>query len=242
MRDGSKKWLPSHWEELLGLTIEAMTSIADRKPIWTFGGGTSLAIDLKHRISYDIDAFVDSASLIKELIPNVNEVTKRVCWNSVTQRADFHWPGHYLKLFVMDKGEIDFINASTVVDNPTFSFNFGGSVVQRERPAEVIAKKIRNRSSTFKPRDAFDLAAVFINCPAELEIAAQSPFLFSDAYKRISLGISLRKQAFQQAILEEVNPTEYGSSFIEEAADTALEAISFMRSKSSLENNDIPTP
>jgi hypothetical protein len=44
--------------------VHSVTTDGEPAPIWTFGGGTSLAIDLGHLVSYDIDAFLDSAKII----------------------------------------------------------------------------------------------------------------------------------------------------------------------------------
>jgi Nucleotidyl transferase AbiEii toxin, Type IV TA system len=160
VRDGSGRGLPSQWQKLMSLTLEAIDSVSsgDNAPEWTFGGGTSLAIDLGHRISYDIDAFMDSAKLIHALAPNRNEVTRSICWNDATGRPDYQWPGHYLKLFVAGVGEIDFLSSVLLTDNAVVPFEFGGRTISRERPAEVMAKKLHHRGSTFKARDVFDLA------------------------------------------------------------------------------------
>src|SRR5690606_40060537 len=115
MRDGSGKWQPSHWKELLSATIEAIYSVSEDQSVWSFGGGTSLAIDLEHRISYDIEGAVDSASLIKKLVPDINPVTRSISWNELLQRADFVWPGSLLTFKIAGKGEIDFSNVSNIV-------------------------------------------------------------------------------------------------------------------------------
>jgi hypothetical protein len=59
--------------------LEALDSVSGHgEVIWTFGGGTALAIDLGHRISYDVDIFLDSAAVTKRLVPVTNEVTRRL--------------------------------------------------------------------------------------------------------------------------------------------------------------------
>jgi hypothetical protein len=110
-------------------------------PIWTFGGGTSLAIDLSHLVSYDIDALLGSAKIIQRLVPVNNMTTRAICWNAQTQRPDYHYPGHYLKLVVQGVGEIDILGASPLLEGATIAFEFGGRSILRERSSEV-AKKI----------------------------------------------------------------------------------------------------
>ncbi|CAN7529878.1 nucleotidyl transferase AbiEii/AbiGii toxin family protein [Rhizobium sp. LjRoot254] len=235
MRDGSGKWLPSRWHELMGSCLEAIDSVSSHgEVIWTFGGGTALAIDLGHRISYDVDIFLDSAAVTKRLVPVTNEVTRRICWNPKTGRADYQWPGSYLKLIVFGKGEIDFLNATTLVETPTAPFEFAGRVLMRERPREIIAKKIYYRGSVFKGRDVFDLACTYHIMPEELRIAARSSYLSPDILKRVEFRINSQKEALTEAIAEDTNPTEIGIPLIETACETALAAIGMMEREAGL--------
>jgi len=211
--------------------VDSVTTDPDRPPDWTFGGGTSLAIDLGHRVSYDIDAFVDSAKIIHRLVPVENTVTRMICWNPETERADFRYSGHYLKLIVKGVGEIDFLNASPLLEEATTPFEYKGRAIARERPAEVIAKKIYYRGSLFKGRDVFDLAGTFIAIPNELAHASQSPFLTPDVFARVRLRIEARIKAFKDEVKEEVNPTKFGNSYIHDACSLALEALDFMENR-----------
>lgn len=222
----------------MDLTLQAFDSVVPEggpAPSWTFGGGTSLAIDLQHRISYDLDAFVDSARVIQSLVPVRNETTRRICWNSETGRADFNYPGHYLKLIVKGVGEIDFLGASTILADATVPFLFEGRTISRERPAEVIAKKIYHRGATFKSRDLFDLAGTYLVQSNELAHAAASPFLTPDVYARLRLRIETRKDALKEEMHEEVNPTPFGQSYIHRSYDLATEALDFMQSSEASE-------
>ncbi|WP_456838687.1 nucleotidyl transferase AbiEii/AbiGii toxin family protein [Bradyrhizobium sp. USDA 4486] len=58
MKDGSGRWLPSRWEDLLQKALVALDSREGGAGPWTFGGGTALAQILAHRISYDVDIFL----------------------------------------------------------------------------------------------------------------------------------------------------------------------------------------
>ncbi len=232
MRDGYGRWLPSQWQHLMKLTLQALDSVTptdEPAPEWTFGGGTSLAIDLEHRISYDIDAFLDSARVIQSLVPVRNPVTREICWNSETQRADYQYPGKYLKLIIKGFGEIDFLGASPLLEDATTPFEFQERTILRELPSEIIGKKIYYRGSTFKARDVFDLAGTYLALPDSLRTAAASPFLTSEVYDRARLRIEARIGAFEEEILEELNPTEFGRSYMRDACQLALEALDFMR-------------
>jgi hypothetical protein len=214
--------------ELTLRAIDSVTTAAEPAPVWTFGGGTSLAIDLGHRVSYDIDAFMDSASIIQRLVPIRNEVTRIICWNSETERSDYQYPGHYLKLNIMGAGEIDFLSASPLLEDATIPYEFAGRIIKRERPAEIIAKKIYYRGSTFKSRDVFDLASTRAAMPEELIVAAASPFLTPDIYARVRLRIEARLKAFESEMREEINPTDFGKDYLENSCSLALEALESM--------------
>jgi hypothetical protein len=71
---------------------------------WSLGGGTALALHLNHRISFDVDIFLDHPGALKELMKNPK--TKRLS-------DDREFPGNYLKI-IRPEGEIDFILAATM--------------------------------------------------------------------------------------------------------------------------------
>jgi len=222
------------------LTLRAIDSVSTETqiPAWSFGGGTALAIDLEHRISYDIDVFLDSATVTKALVPVNNTVTRGICWNPLTDRADYQWPGSYLKLIIFEVGEIDFLNTASLVADPVVPFQFEGPNIQRERAAEIVAKKIYYRGPLFKSRDIFDLAGTYLKMPAELQVAAQSPFLTPDIIKRVRLRIATRKAAYDAEVAEETNPTEFGLSYRKNACDIALNALDFMEKERTAEGID----
>lgn len=230
MRDGSGRWLPSQWRRLTALTLDAIDSVPeiDRAPEWTFGGGTSFATDLGHRVSYDIDVFVDSAKVIQALVPVRNDVTRSICWNKLTGRADFQRPGHYLKLIVLDMGEIEFLSSASLLDDAIVPFSFEDRTIKRERPAEVIAKEIYRRGASFKARDVFDLAGTFLLKADELTVAAASPYLSREVISRVRLRIQLREAALREELFEETDPTDFGESYINDACRLSLEALDFM--------------
>jgi len=57
-------------------------------------------------------------------------------------------------------GEIDVICCRALLPHPTESARIRGRIVDLEKPAEIIAKKVFHRGATLQPRDMFDLAAV----------------------------------------------------------------------------------
>jgi len=201
--------------------LEAIDSLADGPGQWTFGGGTALARDLDHRVSYDVDIFLDSSRTMKLLSPNVNPATRALC-------DTWHWPGNYLKLIVSDLGEIDFLNSSTYTDDPTAEFLFDGRTILKERPCEIIAKKLIYRASTYKERDMFDLAATWLFDRDEVFKAAASPFLPEMKIKAAIARVELGRKLFQSNMRSEINPTERGETFIDGTCGIALEALDAM--------------
>ena len=105
--------------------------------------------DSEERVSYDVDIFLDSSTVLKNLAPNINSVTKSLC-------DTWRWPGKYLKLTLRDVGEIDFLNAPSYIDNPTYQLKFGDRSIAAERSAEIATKKLVYRASTYTARDTFD--------------------------------------------------------------------------------------
>ncbi|PZA11964.1 hypothetical protein DNX69_08000 [Rhodopseudomonas palustris] len=190
--------------------------------LWTFGGGTALAQILDHRISYDVDIFLDSSAALKNLAPSVNPVTKALCdtWN---------WPGKYLKLILRNVGEIDFLNAPSYIDQPTYELRFGARLIPAERAAEIGTKKLKYRASQYTPRDAYDFAAIYLHDREALREIAECPAI-SDAEVAAALDrLNLVKGDYQADMRNVINPTARGEEFIDQACEIALQALAELR-------------
>lgn len=222
MKDGSGRWLPSRWEDLLQKVLIALDSLEGGAGPWTFGGGTALAQVLGHRISYDVDIFLDSSTVLKNLAPNVNPVTKSLC-------DTWQWPGKYLKLIVRNVGEIDFLNAPSYTANPTYDLKFGERVIAAERPAEIATKKLVYRASTFTARDAFDLAAILLHDRPALDEIAKSPAITHHVVSSALNRLNLAKGQYQSEMRSLINATPRGEEFIDRACEIALGALGEIR-------------
>jgi hypothetical protein len=222
MKDGSGRWLPSRWEDLLRTALVALDSLEGGAGPWTFGGGTALAQILGHRISYDVDIFLDSSTALKQLAPNVNPVTKSLC-------DTWQWPGRYLKLILRDVGEIDFLNAPSYIDNPTYELKFGERAIAAERSAEIATKKLVYRASSYTARDAFDLAAIFLHDRSALAEIAQCPAITQHVVSSALNRLNLAKSRYQAEMRSLINATSRGEEFIDRACDIALEALAEIR-------------
>lgn len=222
MKDGSGRWLPSRWKDLLGTALLALDSLEGGAGPWTFGGGTALAQILDHRISYDVDIFLDSGTDLKNLAPNMNPVTKSLC-------DTWQWPGKYLKLILRDVGEIDFLNAPSYIDKPTYELRFNERSIAAERSAEIATKKLVYRASTYTARDAFDLAAIFLHDRSALAEVAQCPAITQHVVSAALNRLNLAKGQYQAEMRSLINATSRGEEFIDRACDLALEALTEVR-------------
>lgn len=183
-----------------------------------FGGGTALAQILGHRISYDVDIFLDSSTALKNLAPNINPVTKSLC-------DSWQWPGKYLKLILRDVGEIAFLNAPSYTANPTYDLKFGERSIAAERSAEIATKKLVYRASTFTARDAFDLAAIHLYDRSALGEIARSPAITHHVVSSALNRLNLAQHQYQSEMRSLINATPRGHDLIDGACEMALEAL-----------------
>ncbi|GGK31619.1 nucleotidyl transferase AbiEii/AbiGii toxin family protein [Salinarimonas ramus] len=127
---------------------------------WTLGGGTALMIAAEHRLSRDIDVFIDSPEYLTYLSPRLGGET---VWNC----AAYDESANFLKLR-FSEGEIDFIAAVAVSQLPAKRITLdlsreGGSPsteILVEHPVEIALKKLFYRGSYLLIRDAFDICVV----------------------------------------------------------------------------------
>jgi predicted nucleotidyltransferase component of viral defense system len=113
-----------------------------------------------HRLSKDVDIFINDPQFINYLTPRLNNVAE-----SLTR--DYIEEHNYVKL-IFPEGEIDFVAAPTITTAPTTREEILGRPFLVETSAEIIAKKIWHRGDSFKGRDILDTAMVAEREPAEL--------------------------------------------------------------------------
>lgn len=149
---------PTEWPVLFDLAVAILDHfqrVNGFVPDWSFGGGTALMLQIDHRESHDIDLFLDDP----QILPFLNPETQGISLERRPDSYDSDGSG-VLKLAYLDLGEIDFICAPNIVDDPVTRSEVRGRAVALETPAEIIAKKVYFRGWNFQPRDMFDLAAV----------------------------------------------------------------------------------
>ena len=109
-----------------------------------------------HRLSRDIDAFIDDPQYLGIMSPKVTEVWNCRTWDEAP---------HYLKL-IYAEGEVDFIVSGPLsgLGVDTFEVDLTDLPAARkvsikvEHPAEIALKKMHYRPTMLKPRDIFDIA------------------------------------------------------------------------------------
>ena len=114
----------------------------------------------EHRLSKDIDAFIDDPQYLSLLSPRLGGEDIWAC-------ETFDETAHDLKL-VYPEGEIDFIVAGSITGISAESkaidmdaIRAGSScVVDVEHPVEIALKKLSYRGNLLKIRDVFDIAVV----------------------------------------------------------------------------------
>jgi hypothetical protein len=161
----------SPWRLLLERAIEGLDRFrAVRQPVpdWVLGGGTALMLHTGHRVSKDIDAFIDDPQYLSLLSP-------RLAGEAIWSCEAFEEAGNHLKL-IYPEGEIDFIVAAPITDIPAqpITIEPGGArpvaprLIDVEHPVETALKKLFYRASLLKVRDIFDIAVVDARFPAQL--------------------------------------------------------------------------
>ena len=148
----------SQWEKLFDQAVSIIRqanspfSIVDD---WTFGGGTALMLQIGHRESFDIDIFIEDPQVLPFLNPWTQGYTLEI------DPDEYQTDGiRALRIIFAGIGEIDYICAPSLTEEPVNTSIVRGTKVSLETPAEIIAKKIYYRGASLQPRDMFDIACV----------------------------------------------------------------------------------
>jgi Nucleotidyl transferase AbiEii toxin, Type IV TA system len=153
----------SQWQRLLDRAADGLDRLrkADQPvPPWLLGGGTALMLHAGHRLSKDIDIFIQDPQYLPFLSPRLGGED---VWNCDT----FEEAAQHLKL-IFPEGEIDFIVAPPITNLSSEKKSVdmseigrpGPLVVDVEYPVEIALKKLVYRGRMLKVRDIFDIAVV----------------------------------------------------------------------------------
>jgi hypothetical protein len=142
------------WRTLLKRAILRLGAVGVED--WMLGGGTMLMLRYAHRLSRDIDIFINDVQYLSYLSPRLNE--------TLDDPANYSETANVLRLFYAE-GEIDFLAVAPVIPplEPE-SFPLGDVEARNVIPAmpdiEIIAQKLFYRAWAFTGRDLYDFATV----------------------------------------------------------------------------------
>lgn len=125
------------------------------------GGGTRLMLALNHRLSDDIDLFVDSPAWLPYVSPRLNDMFE-------SELAGYNEDNAHVKLRFAE-GEIDFVVAAPLLPESSTAWNPAApeTVFPMEFPAEVLAKKLFFRGWALTARDLFDWVILQTKAPPD---------------------------------------------------------------------------
>lgn len=150
------------WRAVLGYAVRILDDLDARgqgTPPLTLGGGTVLMLRHRHRLSRDVDLFVDDVQWLPFFSARLNDLVERLALDCVEQ-------ANTVKL-VFPPGDVDLIVAAPVTRTPaTEILAFDGRTFRLETTAEILAKKLFHRAAHLQMRDVFDLVAVAEADPA----------------------------------------------------------------------------
>lgn len=166
---------------------------------WTFGGGTVLMLRHRHRVSKDIDIFLDDPQWLGYFNPEISDAADEIADFAIVDRR-------FLKLYCPE-GEIDFIVAGNISRNPTVETDIFGRMVRAETTPEIIAKKLVYRAVDFTARDLFDLSlALHVDLKGMVEIQALSAPHAQTILSRIDSNRARFEEDYQAIIALDWHP------------------------------------
>lgn len=152
------------WSALLTVATDALRRVAavTRSPVpWTFGGGTALAWQYRHRESHDIDIFLPDPQWLGFFDPERSPIAEHFVTDAVVTGTTVRW--------ALPQGRIDFIVAPPLTPFPARSLFWAEQPIPVEAPVEIATKKLYFRRHALLPRDIFDVLVVMRQDPAAVQ-------------------------------------------------------------------------
>ncbi len=197
----------SRWDDLLALALTHMESVGVGRRDWTWGGGTVLMLRHRHRLSRDVDLFLNDVQTLAYLSPRLND--------SVASTVDsYSEQANHLRCVVNGLGEIDYLAVAPVIDFEPETMDLPEhGIVQVMSDREILAQKIHYRATALKGRDLFDFATV----------THVRPELLLDAKLH---GVATGKRAVLEKSLNQRDSLENDYAAVE-PFDSRMERMSF---------------
>lgn len=139
-------------KKLLEYTLAALNEADISPEKWSIGGGTVLAAIYNHRLSKDIDVFIEDVQSLSALSPRFN--------NQMEMALDYNEMSNYISL-TFPEGKVDFIAAPQITKFSPRIEPFFGQPLRLDDPIEIVSKKLYFRGDRVLPRDVLDLAVVY---------------------------------------------------------------------------------
>ncbi len=113
---------------------------------WSLGGGTALSmLYYRHRLSYDIDIFIESFGELQRILDHKEEIAANLC---IDRKAILSSPTGVT--FVLDDEahglKLDFVYSPPLTSKPFVQCDvFDHSDITVQTPLEIVAKKLKFR-------------------------------------------------------------------------------------------------
>lgn len=158
------------------------------------GGGTRLMLALNHRISDDVDLFVDSPGWLPYISPRLNDMFE-------DELAGYNEDNAHVKLRFTE-GEIDFVVAAPLLPDSLTVWNplAAETSFPMESPAEVLAKKLFFRGWALTARDLFDWVILQTQAPDDAIPQKALALLLESKLKGISTALTHMAQRHSQQL------------------------------------------
>ena len=158
------------------------------------GGGTRLMLALNHRISDDVDLFVDSPGWLPYISPRLNDMFE-------DELAGYNEDNAHVKLRFAE-GEIDFVVAAPLLSESLNVWNppAAETTFPMESPAEVLAKKLFFRGWALTARDLFDWVILQTEAPDDAIPEKALALLLESKLEGISTALTHMAQRHSQQL------------------------------------------
>jgi Nucleotidyl transferase AbiEii toxin, Type IV TA system len=170
---------------------------------WTFGGGTVLMRRHHHRLSKDVDIFVNDPQFIGYLTPRLNAIAESLTTHYVED-------ARFVKL-AFPEGEIDFVASAPLTAQPAEPEMLFSRRFLVETSTEIVAKKLWHRGEEFTARDIFDFATVAEREPQALREIAP---IMRDRREAVLARVERDEPRLRESF-ESLTPLDYRRTFNE---------------------------
>jgi len=182
--------------------IEALKTAADHalakipRSAWTFGGGTALAMFyFEHRLSYDVDIFIQDPQYFAFLSP------KWYIDDAPDIQDDYLELAHQISLTTTRSVKIDFLLTPYMTDVPPILTCISGIECRVEPVVEIIAKKLRYRLKDLRARDIFDVAVAVDRDASMLKtIVDQKAITWDELYEWSDLLVAMDIEQYRSQV------------------------------------------